>query len=478
LGRDRSRKISEHPYIRGRRSRVATVEEHETETLSPKARKAIWGAFVGFFVDMFDIYLPIAVLGPATIYFVSPDLSTSAAAIVGGFIFASTLAGRPLGALLFGHYADRIGRRRITIIVVCGVGTATLLLALMPGYQQWGMVAVAIFILLRFVGGLFMGGEYTAANPLAMEYCPKQKRGFYSGIIQSGYPIAFTATALLTLLMLSVAPAGDLNSPYVQWGWRIPFVIGAVLAFALAAYYYFFVDESELFERSGGTESPLKTLFSGDNLKSFLQVFVMMSGFWLALNPVAAILPGQLGSQLGVSSTNVAVTLIIAYFVLAFAFVGAGALSQLIGRRLLFMLVGSVIVVVATFLYYLLISIAPESLLAVVLLSTAIIVLVQGQWGALTAYINERFHTGVRASGFGLGYSVAAILPAFYGFYQAGLGTFMPFEYTALPMVAVGGLLIVVGAAWGPETKDVDFSAAPRKKTGRHTKPSAESVGD
>ena len=164
---------------------MATVEEHETETLSPKARKAIWGAFVGFFVDMFDIYLPIAVLGPATIYFVSPDLSTSAAAIVGGLIFASTLAGRPLGALLFGHYADRIGRRRITIIVVCGVGTATLLLALMPGYQQWGMVAVAIFILLRFVGGLFMGGEYTAANPLAMEYCPKQKRGLYSGIIQS-----------------------------------------------------------------------------------------------------------------------------------------------------------------------------------------------------------------------------------------------------------------------------------------------------
>lgn len=459
---------------------MATVaERQQADALDPKARKAIWGAFVGFFIDMFDVYLPIAVLGPAIAYFVAPSLSVSTTTIIGGLIFASALIGRPLGALIFGSYADRIGRRRTTIIVVCGFGTTTLLLAIMPGYQQWGIVAVAIFILLRFVGGIFMGGEYTAANPLAMEYCPKQKRGFYGGVIQSGYPLAFAATSILTLFMLYVAPAGGLNSPYVQWGWRIPFVIGAFLAFALAAYYYFLVNESELFEGSGGTENPLRVLFSGDNLKSFLQVFVMMSGFWLALNPVTAILPGLLGSQLGLSSTNVTVTLIVAYLVLAFGFVGAGALSQVVGRRLLFIVVGGVIAVVTPSLYYLLISAAPESVLAVVILSTVIIASASWHWGALTSYINERFQTEVRASGFGLGYSLAAILPAFYAFYQAGLGNFMPFEYTALPMVAVGGLLIVIGAAWGPETKDVDFSASLRKSTGEeHAMPSAERVGD
>jgi hypothetical protein len=85
-------------------------------------------------------------------------------------------------------------------------------------------------------------------------------------------------------------------------------------------------------------------------------------------------------------------------------------------------------------------------------------VLIIWPWGLATTYINERFHTSVRASGFGLGYSLAVILPAFYAYYQAGLATFMPFEYTALPLLVIGAILILAGAAWGPETRDVDFS--------------------
>ena len=439
---------------------MAALKEQGRETLSPKARKAIWGAFVGFFVDMFDVYLPIVVLAPATVYFVSPALSAPVTAIISGSIFAATLVGRPIGSFIFGHFADAIGRRRTTIIAISGFGVCTLLMALLPGYQQWGIAAVLIFIVLRLLDGIFIGGEYSAANPLAMEYSPKGKRGLYAGIIQSGYPLAFAAISLITLLMLSVAPAGDLNSPYVQWGWRIPFLVGAALAFAMAAYFYYFVSESELFEATGGTETPLKTLFSGEHLKSFLQVFVLMSGFWLSLNTVSAILPGLLGSQVGLSNTNVTIALVVAYFVVALAFVGAGALSQQIGRRALLMWLGGLMVMVGTFLYYLLISTAPENFLVVILLTTVITVLVSSNWGLATSYINERFHTSVRASGFGIGYSLAVVLPSFYAFYQAGLATFMPFEYTALPLLVIGGLLILGGAAWGPETKDVDFSVS------------------
>lgn len=438
---------------------ATVVERGRSEALDPKARKAIWGAFVGFFIDMFDVYLPVVVLAPAIIYFVSPELSASSTAIVTGLIFASTLLGRPLGALIFGRYADTIGRKRTTVISVTGFGTATLLMALMPGYEQWGIFSVAIFILLRFIDGIFIGGEYTSASPLAMEYSPKEKRGFYAGLIQSGFPLAFVAISLLTLFMLSVTPADGLDSPYVQWGWRIPFVIGALLAFAVALYYQFFVDESELFESSGGSESPLKTLFSGDNLKNFLQVFVLMSGFWLSLNTVSAILPGLLGSEVGLSSTEVTITLVTAFFVLFLGFIGAGALSQRIGRRLLLMLLGGLMTVLGTFLYYILISTSPDSFPLVVLLTTLIVFIVSSNWGMATSYINERFQTGIRASGFGLGYSVAVILPSFYAFYQAGLASIMPFEYTVLPLLVIGGLLILGGAAWGPETKDVDFAS-------------------
>jgi hypothetical protein len=113
---------------------------------------------------------------------------------------------------------------------------------------------------------------------------------------------------------------------------------------------------------------------------------------------------------------------------------------------------------VGTFVYYLLISAAPQSLFLVILLTTVIVALVIWPWGLATTYINERFHTSVRASGFGLGYSLAVVLPAFYAYYQAGLEKIMPFEYTALPLLVIGAILIIVGAAWGPETRDVDFS--------------------
>lgn len=426
-------------------------------TLDPQASSAIRGAWLGFFVDMFDIYLPIVVLAPALIYFVSPNLSASATAIVGGSIFAATLIGRPLGALIFGHYADKIGRRKTTIISVTGFAIGTGLIALLPGYEQWGIAAVVLFIVLRFVDGIFLGGEYTAASPLAMEYSPKEKRGFYGAMIMTGYPLAYAAISLLTLVLLQFIPAGGLNSPYVQWGWRIPFVLGSLMAFALVVYYIRSVHESDVFEESGGSESPLKELFTGDNLWSFMQVFVMMAGFWLTLYTASAMLPGLLTSELGLTGTELTITLSIAFLVLAGGYMAAGMISQRVGRRPYLIANAAAMGTVGTLLFYLLISSAPASLFVVILLVTAIVVVVTAPWGLTTTYINERFRTGVRASGFGLGYSLAVIPPAFYAFYQAGLASFMPFKYTPLPLLVIGALLMLAGAAWGPETKDVDF---------------------
>ncbi len=441
---------------------MATVANgRSAETLDPKARNAIRGAFLGFFVDMFDIYLPIVVLAPALIYFVSPQITGTAAAIIGPSIFAAALVGRPVGALIFGRFADTIGRKRTTIIAVSGFGFTTLILALMPGYEQIGITAVILFIVLRFVDGVFLGGEYTSASPLAMEYSPREKRGLYGALIMTGFPLAYATISLITMLLLFLIPSEGLSSPYVQWGWRIPFLIGSALAFGFVFYYMRSVSESELFEESGGSESPLRDLFSGDNLKNFLQVFLMMTGFWLTLNAVAAILPGLLGDPVGLSSTSVTVTLVIANVILIGGYVSAGVISQRVGRRPFLMAIGLLMAVVGTFLYYLLISTAPKNLFVVIVLTTLITVLVVSPWGLATTYINERFQTGVRASGFGLGYSLAVVLPAFYAFYQAGLGTFMPPQYTVLVLLIVGALLITAGAAWGPETKDVDFSEEP-----------------
>ncbi len=439
---------------------ATTASVQQTEELSPKARNAIVGAFLGFFVDMFDIYLPVVALAPAIIYFIPQGgLSPTTASIIFGTIFAATLVGRPLGALIFGSFADTIGRKKTTMIAVTGFGVMSVALAVLPGYEQLGIWAVILFIGIRFVDGIFVGGEYTAASPLAMEYCPQEKRGLYGALIMTGFPLAFVAISLITFLMLSIAPAGGLDSAYVQWGWRIPFLFGALIAFAFVAYFYFAVSESELFEASGGSESPLKSLFSGQNLINFLQVFVLMSGFWLTLNTVSAILPGLLGSEMGLSGTNVSIVLIIAFLALTVGYVAAGVISQRVGRRPFLLVAGLVMGTVGTFLYYLLIATTPQSLVVITLLTSVIAVLVVSQWGLATTYINERFQTGVRASGFGLGYSLAVVPPAFYAYYQAGLGLFMPSKHTVLPLLVLGAALIVVGALWGPETKDVDFEA-------------------
>lgn len=127
----------------------------EDNTLSPQARHAIGGAAAGFFVDNYDIFLPVIALAPAMAYFIPGDLPPVIAAVASAMIFATTLIGRPLGAFIFGHFADTIGRKRTTIISVMGFGVVTLLIALLPGYKTLGPAVIWIFIGLRLIDEIF-----------------------------------------------------------------------------------------------------------------------------------------------------------------------------------------------------------------------------------------------------------------------------------------------------------------------------------
>ena len=128
-------------------------------------RRAVRAACFGFFVDMFDVYLPIAVLAPALSYFIPAGLGGAAQATIFYVVFAVTLIGRPIGSAIFGHFGDRVGRRQTTLISVAGFGIVTLVIAALPGYDAWGNAAIAILVVLRLLNGIFIGGEYTAAKP-------------------------------------------------------------------------------------------------------------------------------------------------------------------------------------------------------------------------------------------------------------------------------------------------------------------------
>jgi MFS family permease len=119
----------------------------------------VQAAYLGFFVDMFDVYLPIAVLAPALNYFIPGGLSGAAQATIFYVVFAVTLIGRPLGAVIFGHAADRLGRRRTTLVSVGGFGIVTLFIAALPGYDTWGAAAIGVLVALRLLDGIFIGGD-------------------------------------------------------------------------------------------------------------------------------------------------------------------------------------------------------------------------------------------------------------------------------------------------------------------------------
>jgi MFS family permease len=439
--------------------RAPRMGGEESPERAAKRRSATLGAFFAEFVDMFDIYLPTVILTPALVYFQPADLSPGLTAIFTSLVFATTLIGRPVGAAIFGALADRIGRRKTTITSVSGFGVITLLIAFIPGYATVGLASYWILIVLRFLDGICLGGGYTGALPLAMEYCPKQRRGLLGGVILAAFPAAYIVINLLGLASFAVFPLAGPASPYAVWGWRIPFVIGALIAATLVVYYVRSVHESEIWQGSAKKAFPLRGVFTGASKRSFLQVFVLMSGFWLTQNLVTLYLPTTvLHSFLKLSGTELTVTLLIAYACLVVSYIGSGVLAQRIGRRRFFLILGPSIATIGSALLGLLVTGTELSLPVLVVLVCVFSILVTAPWGVVLPYINERFRTDVRASGFGLAYSASVIIPSFYAFYLDGLGHVMPFALSSLVLMFIGGVLGTVGAAAGPETRDVDFT--------------------
>jgi MFS family permease len=425
------------------------------------ALRAVKAAYFGFFVDMFEVYLPIAVLAPALVYFVPGDLSSAVRATLFDVIFAASLVSRPIGAVIFGHFGDRLGRRRSILIAVGGFGITTLLIATLPGYSSWGNGAIAALIALRLVDGVFVGGEYTAANPLAMEYSPKDKRGLYAGLIHTSYPAALVCISLLAALIFKQAPPGGADSAYAVWGWRIPFVLGALLAGALFAYYYLCVPESDVWRLSKKSAAPIRELFSGEDLRRLAQLFIVMNGAWFTLNATVGALPGVINTILGVKSSDVNTGILIGAAIAIPLFPLAGLLGQKIGRRAAIIVLGVVNLLPLSLLYYLLVAGGYRDTSSLISLVASIVAFSSPVWAVLTPYLTESFRTSIRSSGYGVTYSLAAILPGLYSFYMLGLAKLMPYEYGPVGLLALGGLLLSVGALAGPETKHIDFSLEP-----------------
>ena len=423
-----------------------------------KGHRALRAAMFGFFVDMYDVYLPVIALAPAIAYFSATGSSSIEMATLTAAIFAASLVGRPLGSIIFGSMGDRLGRRRTTIVVSAGFTVCTGLIVFVPSYASIGVLSPILLVLLRLLDGIFLGGEYTAANPLAMEYAPRERRGLYGSLLNIGYPAALGFITIITMITIQIFPAGGIDSAYVVWGWRIPFVIGFLLSGMLFLYYLRSVPESELWTKMAKVKSPLRTLFSGRHLRSLGTAFVVGSGAWLTLDGTIGAFSGhfkKLGTEVSVINTVVLISAAIG--VCVFPLVGAA--GQRFGRREVFLVLGAANLVVTPVAFGLAVRNAIDPAL-VIFFGSLSIILALLVWAMITAYIMEMFPTEVRSSGYGIAYSLPSVLPAFYTYYMLALGNVMPYDYTPVVIIAVGGLLLLVGAWISKDLRHVHLEDA------------------
>ncbi|WP_131105980.1 MFS transporter [Ornithinimicrobium sufpigmenti] len=432
------------------------VVDRDTPEFRTKGRRALGAAMFGFWVDMYDIYLPVIVLAPAMVYFMPPETSGVDAAVFLTLIYVASIVGRPLGSLIFGPLGDTLGRRKTTLIAAGGSSVATGLMTFLPGYTTLGIWALVALLVLRLFDGIFLGGEYTAANPLAMEYTRKERRGVAGSLINTGYPLALATITVVTIITMRFFPVGDAASAYAVWGWRIPFFIGFVLCTSLFFYYLLAVPESEIWTKmpknSGG--NPLKILFSGSNIKSFGVAFVVGTGAWLTLNGSVGMFAGHF-RRLEVSDGTINTVILVAALSGALLFPLVGAAGQRFGRRQVIMAIGVLILLFGSVGMALAVRFVETNMFVVL----AVIGLIPGLliWAMITAFLMELFPTNVRASGYGVAYSLPSIIPALYGYYMVWLGNVMDYDYTPIVIGSLGAICLIIGGYIAKDVRHVDL---------------------
>lgn len=237
-----------------------------------EANKVALGALIGTALEWYDFFLfsAAAALVFNVQYFVTDN--EIAAAMASFATFGVGLVARPIGGIIFGHLGDRIGRRKVLMITIVGIGVITGLIGALPNYAAIGIAAPILLVLLRILQGLFVGGEWSGAMTIVVENAPLERRAIYAAIPQIGSPLG-TIFSSGGFFLVSVWLTKD---TFDAWGWRIPF-LAAIPLLLLAIYIRSKLEESpvfrEMMEAGETAQSPVKETFQ----KSWKQILIGMA---------------------------------------------------------------------------------------------------------------------------------------------------------------------------------------------------------
>ncbi|MFB7884303.1 MFS transporter [Microbacterium sp. NPDC056057] len=482
-------------------SSPSTTAATSAAPANPRSR-VILASLVGTTIEFYDfyVYATAAVLVFPILFFPTGNDTTSL--LLSFSVFGAAMIARPLGAIVFGHFGDRFGRKATLVASLLTMGIATFLIGCLPTFNEIGVWAAILLLVLRLFQGFALGGEWSGAALVATENAPKGKRAWYGTFPQLGAPLGFIIANSVFLAINFLLPhpdgAGQRSADFLAWGWRVPFLFSAVMVI-IGLWVRLRLVESDTFvkaeEKGAIRKFPLATVLRHHWWHLILGTFIMlatyvlfylMTNFTLSYGTKAADLevasaaaqkaaeaagtafdPAAFAAQfypgLGFGYTDFVLMQIIGVVFFGIFTLLSGPIADTIGRRrLLLWVTGLIIVFGLTFNLFLSPQLDPKFTGA---LTQAFLIfgfmLMGSTFGPMGAVLPELFPTNVRYSGSAISYNVSSILGA----------ALAPIVAVALWASADGspwlvglylsamGVLTFIALLLSPETKDVDYDA-------------------
>lgn len=380
-----------------------------TEAVAPSPahrRKALIASLIGSSIEWFDYFLygTAAALVFNRLFF--PAADPAIALLLSYLSFSLTFFIRPFGGIIFAHIGDRIGRKRTLVITLSLMGAATVGIGLLPTYEMIGIWAPILLITLRIVQGLGIGGEWGGALLLAYEYAPKNRKGFFGSVPQTGVTIGMLLATLSITTILLILP----EESFLSWGWRIPFLLSASLVFL------------GLWIRSGIDETPDFKKAKADGEVSRMPLVETLSTQWREVLIAAGLkivetapfyifstfIVSYAVTTLGYGRESVLTAVMIGAGISTLMIPLMGLLSDYVGRKIVYV-VGCVALGLFIFPYFWMVNSNN-----VLYLTIATVIIFGIIWSPITAVLgtlsSEIFPARVRYTGVTLGYQIGAAL--------------------------------------------------------------------
>lgn len=410
------------------------MEAPEQSAVSLRStRKVAFASLVGTTIEWYDFFIfgTAAALVFNEVFFPSFDPLTGTLAAFASF--AVGFIARPIGGAVFAHYGDKVGRKPMLVYSLMLMGAATVLMGVLPGYASIGVWAPIVLVTLRFAQGFGVGGEWGGAALMAVEHAPDHRRGFYGSWPQVGVPLGL----VLGTTVFAVVSASVSDEQFLAWGWRIPFLLSAVLI-GVGLWIRLTVSESPIFQKTLDEKTAARMPVL-DALRTYPKEISLAAGSFLATNATFYVgsvwLVSYATQELAYERTtiltaNAALSLSDIPMILAF-----GLLSDYIGRRRMF-LAGMGLLALFAIPYFWLVG--TGNIWLYLLGGLVVQACRSAVYGPQSAYFAEQFSTRMRYSGSSLAYQFAAIL-----------GGMAPLICTALvawtgSLYSVAGYVIVI----------------------------------